>query len=173
MKRKGLLIGSLLFVALLVTSVTFAFWASGILGENDEATGTITIGEGEEVQTTVSVADESEDNNLVPTAYGDAGVDDTDVLEFTVVWEGTGATGATGTLNVTIDSYSLGSLSENEIDQMFSINVTSGTGAITAGTDQSVEVEVIFHTEPANQSIYDEVANGTLSITLTFDVDAD
>ncbi|MFW6319750.1 MAG: hypothetical protein ACOC1L_06145 [Bacillota bacterium] len=172
-KSKKTIIGALLLLALVVTSASFAFWASSVDGSNDSATGTVTIGEGETVSTTVTVADVGADGTLVPSGYEDDSTTfDNEDKEFTVNWTGTGAEGATGTLNVSYSGLSLGSLTQAEIEDMFTIDV-SATPSITAGTPLTYTVNVEFTNEPANQSIYDEVANGTLVITLDFSVTAD
>lgn len=173
MKSRKLIIGLLITLALVVSSATFAYWASAVNGNSDTATATVTIGQGGTVETTVTVADLSDTSALVPTAYVEVGVTtDTATLTLPVLWADTGdaATGATGTLAVTIDSKTLGTLTAAQIDAMFTITVTSGTGAITLDNSQDVVITVEFTNEPATQAIYDQVANGTLSLGLTFTV---
>jgi hypothetical protein len=168
MKRKNLILGFLVLLMVLVSGFTYAYWAGTVTGNNDAATGTVTIDEGEVVTTTVVVADETGTNPMVPTAYALAN-EDTATLTFTIDWDGTGATGATGDLVISIDSYTLGTLTEAEIDAMFSITPQVGV-VVTAGTLQTATVTIVFHTEPATEAIYNQVANGTLEINLTFTV---
>ena len=172
MKSRRMIIAVLLFVAVAVSSATFAFWASGVNGNNDSATGTVTIGEGETVETTVSVADVGADGTLVPVGFEDGTTVNNEDKEFTVEWEGTGATGATGTLDVSVTALSLGTLTQSEIESMFTIDV-SAAPSITAGTPLTYTVNVQFTNEPADQAMYDEVANGSLVITFDFAVTAD
>ena len=164
-KRK-LVIGLLITLAVLISGFTFAYWASGITGDNEVATGTITIGSGEAVTTTVVVTGEAVDTDLTPGNY--------QALVYSVNWSGenaAGAAGAAGTLAVGSVIYSgLGDLTSAGIDAMFDFVVTSGDGAIIAGTPQDVTMTITFTNEPANKIIYDKVANGTLTVQFTFTV---
>ena len=168
MKKRGLVIGLLVMLAVITSGFTYAFWASSIAGADQDVPGTVTIGEGG--ATTVAVSFEgASQSDLVPTAY--AG-EDTAVLTFDVEWtEDLAETaGGAGTLAVSIESYTLGTLDETQIDAMFSITVTTGNGdAISVeGGVVEVTITIVFHTEPANQTIYTQVANNTLSILVNF-----
>ena len=170
MKSRKMIIAVLLFAAVAVSSATFAFWASGITGSNDSATGTVTIGEGDAVTTEVNADNESDVGPLVPVDFeGGSDVNNVD-LTFDVAWTGDGATGATGTLAVTVDSIEVDGVDKSGL---FTVTVTSGTGAITAGTNQPVVVNVEFTNEPADQAEYNEVATNDLIVTLTYTVTAD
>lgn len=165
MKSKKLAIGLLVMLALVVTTGTFAFWASSVTGNNDSATGTVTIGTGDAVTTTVVVNDETSGGPLVPVGF--TGTNDVD-LTFGVDWTGTGAEGATGTLAVTVDSIEVGGV---DYSGLFTVTVVSGTGAITVdGTTQNVVVNVEFTNEPADQTEYNAVAGNDVVVTLTFTV---
>jgi hypothetical protein len=171
MRQKKLVIGLLVMLALAVSGFTYAYWAGTITGNNDTAVGTITIGEGGTVSTTVSVDNLGLNSaGLVPTAYVVTAGDDYVDLTFSVLWDGTGATGASSTLSVSSVVYALTGLTSAEIDAMFSYSVQSGTGAIVAGTAQDVVIRVTFDTEPSTIAIYDLVATKTLSLTFTFTV---
>ena len=170
MKSRRIIIAALLFVAVAVSSATFAFWASGVTGNEDTATGTVTIGEGEAVTTEVNVNNETDGGTLVPVGFEDGSDVNNVDLTFDVDWTGDGATGATGVLAVTIDSIEVNGVDKSNL---FNVTVTSGTGAITAGTTQEVEVNVEFTNEPADQSEYDEVATEDVIVSITFDVTAD
>ncbi|MFW6298247.1 MAG: hypothetical protein ACOC14_01075 [Bacillota bacterium] len=171
MKSRKLIIGVLLFLAVAVSSATFAYWANEVNGSNDTAAASVTIGEGESVDTTVTVGDVGADGTLVPAGYEDSSSISNEDKTFTVNWEGDGdgAEGAEGTLNVSIDSLTLGSLSQSQIEDMFTIDV-SATPTITEGTPLTYTVNVEFANEPANKTIYDEVENNTLEIDLIFSV---
>ena len=166
--RKTLLLALMFILMLGSTVATYAYWASTIVGNGDTATGTVTIGEGEVVSTTVVVDGQLDSTPMVPTAYATSS-EDTVVLTFDIDWTGVGATGATGNLVISVDSYTLGTLTETEIDTMFSITPQTGV-VVTAGSPQTATVTIVFHTEPTNETIYNEVANGTLEINLTFTV---
>ncbi|MDD2575003.1 MAG: hypothetical protein PHD47_00885 [Acholeplasmataceae bacterium] len=183
---KKLVLLLLLFIGLGASVTAGAYWASSFTAASPtDATGnlTVTIGEGDayELQTTLAFGTQSDDTalELVPTAYKD-GVSSTDTRLISIdgVWavvpegEYTLAS-ATGTLSGVITGYSLGSLSEAEIDEMFSISITTNEVAIEFGSSQEVVVTVVFHTEPATKALYDVVANGTLTINITLSVVAD
>jgi len=172
MKSKKLAIGLLLMLSVVVTTGSFAYWANSIAGDSDVVAASVTIGTGNDVTTTITVADLADTSALIPTDYGVAGTDDTAELTLPVAWDADlgGADGATGTLSVVLDSYTLGTLTEDEIDAMFSITVTSGAGAITEGISQDVVITIVFGTEPASKLIYDEVDLGTLAMSFTFSV---
>lgn len=174
-KSRKLGIGLLLLLAMVVTTGSFAYWASGVTGDSDAVSATVTIGSGEALTTTITVADLSSTLGLVPTDY--VGGTDVDRVVFTssVLWEEdtTGASGITGDLTVDLDSFTLGNLDESVIDDMFSITVTSGPGNITEGIAKDVVITIIFHTEPDTEAIYDQVANGTLAMTFTYEVTPD
>ncbi len=172
MRQKKLVIGLLVMLALVVSSFTYAYWNNITAPADDTAAGTVTIGEGDTITTTVVVGNVSDTSALVPTTYvATPGVEDTAALSFSVNWSGgSGSAGTPGTLTATIDSYTLGTLTETQIDDMFTITVTSGTGAIVAGTLQNVIITVVFTTEPGSETIYNQVALGTLTFNLTFSV---
>lgn len=167
MKSRKLAIGLLVALALVVTTGTFAFWASGVTGSSESATGTVTIGSGDAVTTTVVVGDATNAGPLVPV--GQTGTNNVD-LTFGVDWDGSGATGATGTLAVSVGTILIDGV---DYSGLFTVTVTSGTGAITAGTNQNVVVNVEFTNEPADQTEYNAVATNDVIVTLTFNVTAD
>lgn len=182
MKQRKLVIGLLVILAVAVSGFTFAFWSAGVTGGSDTAVGSIEIGTGEAVTTTVTVGNQSDAGLLVPDGFEDdtTTFDNID-LTFNVVWtqDATGAEGTTGTLNVSIDSYDIvdelndtTGLSKAQIDAMFTIVVTSGDQeSMTLGGNQDVVVTVTFVNEPATEDIYEMVASGTLKINLTFKLD--
>ncbi|MDR4968060.1 MAG: hypothetical protein RG740_00430 [Acholeplasmataceae bacterium] len=187
MRQKNLVIGLLVMLALVVSGFTYAFWASGVTGNSDTAVGSIQIGEGEAVTTTVTVGNETFGGDLVPVGFEDEDSDpikvSSVVLTFNVVWtqDSTGAEGTTGTLSVSVDSYDIVEYDEDleedvttglttaQIDAMFDIDITSGDGAsMTLGGNQNVVITVTFENEPATQAIYEMVAAGRLILNLTF-----
>ena len=177
MKSRKLAIGLLLMLAMVVTTGSFAYWASGLGGANDTIASTVTIGEGEEESSTITLgALSSTGLALVPTGSGAAG-DDTATFTVPVSWDqdsGTEFAGDTGTLVVSIVySMSGNSYNHSELDAMFSYTVT-GDGSITEGAAaQNVVVTIVFDTEPSTETIYDDVINETLTATITYTVTPD
>lgn len=180
MKKRGLVISLLVLLAVITSGFTYAFWAASVAGDDTTATGSIAIGAGSAVTTTVAVDNEVSAGLLVPSGFENGTTTfDEIVLTFQVDWtaDQDGAAGTTGTLTVDIDELTYrivdGSdvstgLSAAQIDAMFDFVVTSGNGAsMTIGGSQNVVITITFANEPASNDIYQMVANGTLK----FDVD--
>ncbi|QWB95841.1 hypothetical protein KHQ89_07995 [Mycoplasmatota bacterium] len=172
MKSKKLVVSLLVMLAVVMSTLTFAYWQNSVAtGNADTASGTITIGAGDDVSvaTEVTVNDESSAGKLVPVgndaAAGD--VDDVD-LTFSILWEGTveDVDGDIGTLAVTLGTVMIGS---TDVSGLMTVTIPADQ-TITAGTSLDVVINVEFTNEPANQAAYDAIANGTLTIGLTFTV---
>ncbi len=177
MKKRNLVIGLLVTLAVALTGATFAYWASSIAGDNTTvSSNSITIGEGEAVTTSVSFGAQTADDALVPTDYIDAAGDDTSTLTYSVSWTETtdlDADGTTGTVVATFSNYSLGTLSDAQILAMFTFTADAATAITLDGAAVSYDITVVFANEPATQAIYDQVANGTLTFDVTFTVTVD
>jgi hypothetical protein len=178
MKKRSLIIGLLVMLAVITSGFTYAYWATAGSPTNDTAVGTINIGEGGEVTTTLSVADQAATAGILLVPLEQSVETPTDdpltvsayQFSFTVNWTGAGVTGAEGTLTVTP-----GTALINEVDysHLFTVSVISGDGDIVVGTSNTVVIEVEFTNEPANYAEYLLVANGALTVNLTFGVVAD
>ncbi len=186
MKKRNLVIGLLVTLAVALTGATFAFWAGGISNADITNTGTITIGDADAVTTAVSTSDYVvAGSSLVPVGYEDAG--DSEVssvdLEFVVMWNGTGAEGALGTLNVTVDSVVIsgGASDGQEVEvgaasswDLFTVDLSNVTGvAVVNGTATgTLLITVTFTNEPADAAQYAAIATNSIIVTLSFDVTA-
>ncbi|PKK99499.1 MAG: hypothetical protein CVV57_00135 [Tenericutes bacterium HGW-Tenericutes-2] len=178
MNKRGLVIGLLVMLAVITSGFTYAFWANSVEGGTSTVGGSIVIGEGKDVTTTFVVT--NEDNNtllpMVPTGYQVA-LESTNVvvLNFTVEWdaEQAGADGVQSTLTLSALTFGgvAGFSEQTEYTALFSAVVTGGlTHTITEGVPLELEVTVTFYAEPANQGIYEDVANATLTLDITFTV---
>jgi hypothetical protein len=186
MRQKSLVIGLLVVLAFLVSGFTYAYWAASVTGNQDSATGTITIGQGGVAATVVAVDDITLGTALVPdTQTGTNNVD----LIFTVNWaedssvQLDGAT-VTGTLTATpvltkIQQYNVVTEVWDDVTlpngatlgDMFTLGTVvyqDASQTITMGTSKTVTVNLLFDNEPASKAIYDAVANGRIIITVTF-----
>ncbi len=177
MKKRKLGIGLLLMLAVVVTTGTFAYWASGLNGATTDYAATVTIGEGAAASSTITLgAKTTTGDALIPSGRGSDGTDDTATWTIPVEWDTTAAefAGDAGTLAVTVEySMSGNTYTSAELDNMFSFSVT-GDGAITEGeAAQDVVVTVVFDQEPSSEAIYDDVINETLTVTITFTVTVD
>ncbi|RJX24333.1 MAG: hypothetical protein C4537_07085 [Acholeplasma sp.] len=181
MKKRSLLIVMLVMLALVTSGFTYAFWAASVTGNNDTAVGSVEIGQGSAVTTTVLVGDETSAGLLVPTGYQNGTTTFNQItLTFDVDWtaDASGAAGTTGTLVVDVVETSFDilddldvttGLTDVQIDAMFDVVVTSGNNAsMTIGGSQAVVITITFANEPASSAIYDAVANGTFVFDVTF-----
>lgn len=177
MKSRKLGIALLLLLAMVVTTGSFAYWASSVNGNNDTTTATVTIGSGGTAETVVNLGALVGDGsvNLVPnTQTGDH------IIVFTVdvTWTsalGTAADTTVGTLLAT-ESYQTmsvgGTLTDSDLDLMFdttyaysvSDEITVGGSAIT------VTITITFTNEPSTKTIYDTLVQNDLVLDLTFTV---
>ena len=192
MKSRKLGIGLLLIIAITVTTGSFAYWRSGINDANGTSSATVTIGSGEQITTSLNVADNDQTaTTLVPLEGGHTG---TTSMAFTIPFQWVETTTNTisahnGTLAI-LEDYTLVSIStgldtmtdDTIIDNMFTITVTlenavGGTVTLLAdlveGVEYNIIVDVEFTSEPVDQTQYDLVADSTLKIDLTLSVVAD
>ncbi|MCF7926196.1 MAG: hypothetical protein K9L74_01280 [Candidatus Izimaplasma sp.] len=175
MKTKKLGIALLVMLALVVTTGTFAYWASSVTDGTNTVGGTVTVGTGEQVTTTVTVTAQSDLNgNLVPVGFEDATKVNNLDLTFPVTWtaDQAGADGIVGNLNVTISNYAIGTLTGTAVTDMFTVTITSGSGAITEGVSQNVIINVEFTNEPTDSTTYSQVAGNDLTFDVTFTASA-
>lgn len=186
MKKRNLVIGLLVVMALALTSATFAFWASSVNGNNDTATGTITIGQGDAVDSIVSVSDASDGGELVPSgmaAYSTGSPVEYVMLSFSVSWDEDTTNLAPGSASVLSFGYSNVQINSSatyaglvNISYQIGGTVTGstlngdGSTAITlGGADVTVWVLVTL-SEPADQTAYNAVAGQDITFTGTFTV---
>lgn len=177
MKSRKLAIGLLLMLAMVVTTGTFAYWASSVNNDSEVETATVSIGTAGSANTVVNLGTVTGDGstNLVPNSQtGDH------VMEFTVVvtWDsesGTAADSTEGTLLASEVYQTMstgGSLDDTALDLMFdttysydtSDQITVGTGSVT------VTITVTFTNEPGTKAIYDTLVQNDLVLDLTFAV---
>ena len=164
MKNRGLIIGALFTFAIIVTSFTFAYWANVNLA--DDATGTVTIGEGRTATVTAGLSD-SGSGTLVPTGEvaNSSSENPTDELEFTftVDWSDDTYEGETSNLTVSISNIS------NATADTY-LNFSDDATTITEGTTLTVTVTVTLD-EPDNETDYDAIINEDVTFDVTFTVD--
>jgi hypothetical protein len=175
-------------LALVVTTGTFAYWASGVTGPaNDTTVGTVTIGTGEAITTEyVITGDPQSVGNLVPNTYED-GV--TTFNSRTITWgiqwadDGTAnanANGATGDISATYTwvAYALDGVTVIA-NSAGSVTTYSGTITVTPGANptsmtldaaQSTFSWAITMGEPSSKAQYDLIAGGSIVVTITYEI---
>ncbi len=173
MKSRKFGIGLLIMLAFVVTTGTFAYWASGVSGNTASESNTIQIGTGAEVTTTVVVSGSASSAlDLVPSGREVSGVSVSSITySFDVEWAGASsaadAAGATGTLNITPVLSGAGA---SEL-ALFTVT-TASTQSITYGDTPTVTITVTFTNEPTDAAQYALIQNAELTLNVTFLVDS-
>jgi len=183
MKSKNLVVALLVVLALAVSGFTYAFWAAGVAADSETATGTVTVGTGATVVSTVVVAaavNSQGADSLVPAGFAAAGKITSLTLTFAVDWDSTGldASGLTSTLTVALTNASNGTTA-NDAAVLAMFNAAfNGAGAgsneysiITDGSAASVVVTVTID-EPANQAAYLLIAGLPITLSFSFSIPA-
>ena len=174
MKSRKLGIGLLLLLAVVVTTGTFAYWTSGLAADSAvNADVTVSIGSADATSSTVTLTAFTANTGsaLIPSGQGNDGTDDTATWTIPIEWaEDTTSdfSGATGDLTYTI-VYAMTGFTDTELKVLFSdsIDVTTITEGAAAA---DVVITVVFDTEPTDQTEYDLIESGTLTITITWTV---
>ena len=170
-KQRKLVIGFLLVLAVLVSGITFAYWANGIdVTQAVDETDTIQIGSGDTVTTTVLVNGGTA--NTLPLVPVGREVEDESVSSitytFAVEWAGTedaSATGATADLTVTPTLSGLG------VTELGLFTVTAETTQnVVYGSITNITIIVEFTNEPLDVAQYNLVANQELTLTVAFNL---
>lgn len=170
MKSKGIIIGTLLTLALVVSSFTFAFWASIDL-EDTNTEATVTIGEGRTATVTTSLTATGA-GELVPAGELDNSSNPNPVEEivftFEVNWndDSTLLQGVTSDINIEVENISNATAATL---LNFDISPDPLTAEITQGTPLTVTITVTLD-EPADQTAYDAIINDGVTFDVIFTV---
>jgi len=180
-------IAFLIMLSLVLSSGTFAYWASYVEGTNAEATGTLQVGSGEKVSTRFDLANELNSGGLlVPVGQAvnslEGAVEEID-LSFDVKWTEDEAT-----------TQMLGVDSVGEIDIEHELLITSEgvvldkvefahiyalvfvayneNNASELKLDAAAETFAfqIKLTEPSNQADYQLIVNAEISVTFSYQI---
>lgn len=182
MKSKKLGIALLVVLAFVTTTGTFAYWASSVSGPSNEATvGTVTIGEGEEVTTSMTLTGSpATGGDLVPAGYATTGEVDSVVLTYGYVWDedtiasaSTSGTTTTGNLNVTYTVTVIAQDGSTDVTSSVGslVNVTPSATyplAVTLGAATQNLSWTVTLSEPADQAEYAVIQNATITINFTW-----
>jgi hypothetical protein len=181
MRQKKLVIGLLVMLAVLVSGFTYAYWSAGIAADSDTATGTISVGTGETVTSTVNVGaavNSQGANELVPSGFAAAGKIESLTLTFSVDWDSTGADASslTSTLTVALTGATNGTPAEDAAVLALLNSAFNGVGdgtytIISDGSAVSVVITITLD-EPTSQAEYNYVAGQDLTLTFSFSVAA-
>ena len=170
MKKRTLGVLLLLIAAFAVTGVTLAYWASGFTtNQPDNKDEKVKIGEGEVVETTVSVTGGNlEDLLLVPVGREKAGSVSSITFTYDVVWSEATDLSAEG---ATADLSASAVLSGLEAEELALSEVTTfETVNIVYGSTTKIAFTVTFVDEPADHAQYVKVINQVLNLTINFEL---
>lgn len=182
MKSRKLGIALLVMLAFVVTTGTFAYWATSISGpSNGSTTGTVNIGTASEVTTSFTLNNTNASGGLlVPAGLAGDGEVESVTLTYTVAWnEATDATtnstggATTGTLTVTPVVTAVkaggGAVSSSLLNSLIVVTANAGNAS---SLDLNATAEslswVITMNEPANQAEYDEIQGAVITVTFTW-----
>lgn len=190
MKKRGLVIGLLIMLAVITSGFTYAFWAASVAGDDDTALGTINIGKGQQAVTTVNIEDVLEGKKLVPAGFVvDSGTQTASVnLHFSVAWTtlSTALTGSqsVGDLTITpvvkfslwngtafVEVTNVHPLYDQIVDHILVDANVANADEITLGASATTISYAVTLVEPSNVDEYNFFANGKIEITFTFVVD--
>ncbi|ESV55599.1 hypothetical protein SAG0136_10460 [Streptococcus agalactiae LMG 14747] len=185
-RKKRKLVYWFLFGFLFVSIVSgglYAYWAGNISNpaELTKDPNVITIGQANNVETTLTVSDPATDTKkLVPAGKtkfsvgGSADNVETITKTMTVAWQDnsntvTSADNVTGTLSVTATPEIEGAQESN--NSLINVTVTPESTPIQLNGTSQVEVSVtVTMTEPASKAVYDDIINKPILLHLAFNV---
>lgn len=180
MRSKNLVVALLVVLALAVSGFTYAFWSAGVAADSETATGTVKVGTGETVTSTVNVSAAVSSmgalDRLVPSGFEGTNKISSLTLTFTVDWDSTNADASllTSTLTASLTGASNGTPAENAaVLALFnaSFNNSGSYTVITDGAAVSV-IATITIDEPADQAEYLLIATKDITLTFSFSVAA-
>ena len=180
MKKRGLVIGLLIMLAVITSGFTYAFWAAGVAADSETATGTISVGTGNTVTSTVNVAaavNSQGADDLVPAGFAETGKITSLTLTFSVDWDSTGLDASNLQSTLTVALTAATNPTPTSVLSLFNASF-NGAGAggneyivVTDGDAVSVVVTITMD-EPADKAEYDLVAGLDILLTFSFTVAA-
>ncbi|MDD3999750.1 MAG: hypothetical protein PHX62_02495 [Bacilli bacterium] len=173
-KNKNIVVLLLLVLILAISGFTFAYWAGNVKDAEIDVNGTVNLGTGKEVTTSVNVGDQS-GQTLVPAGRADdseeADAVESVTLTYAVTWtedDTVAAAGAAGTLNVSVSNILIGG--DAVVGTAYARVAYTTSYGITLGGD-AVEVTVtVTLLEPENATEYFKVAGKTITFDINFSV---
>jgi len=186
-RNRKTLIAFLFMLAFVLTSGTFAYWATAVEGTSQDAIGTLTVGSGDNVETTFELTNDFDSGGfLVPanqvenSGVGAVGAID---LSFDVQWledeatsqlTGTNSIGQiviSHTVVITLDGEVLDSGLNSEIYDLVNVDYNASNATeLTLDADAETFAFQITLDEPADQDEYNLIANAEISITFSYGI---
>jgi len=188
-KSRKKVIAFLIMVSLVLTSGTFAYWASSVEGTSEEATGTLTVGSGNKVETMFDLTNSLNSGGLlVPAVQVDnsngsavGAIDlafDVQWLENETVTQMLGV-GSVGQISIedqvviTLDGTVLDATTYASIYALVNVDYNANNAtALTLDAAASTFAFQITLDEPADQDEYNLISNANISVTFSYDIDS-
>lgn len=179
-KSKKFVVLGLALAALISTAgISLAYWASSVAGSNTNQNGTVVIGEGDAVSTTVTVGSVSNTGKLVPAGRkNDVDEVESVTLPFSITWTSNAVAGASNTSGAAAGTK--GSLATTKVSAVIGdgsnatanalVNVTLPANADIFADGAAVTVSPIITLSEPDIATYEFVANKTITVTFTFTV---
>jgi hypothetical protein len=183
--NKKRVIAFLLMLSLVLTSGTFAYWASYVEGTSTQATGTLEVGSGDKVETRFDLSNDFNSGGLlVPVGQAvnsNAGAVEAIDLSFDVQWVEDEATSqmlgveAVGQIEIS-DEISI-VLDGVELDKELYANIyalvnvaynEANASELTLDAPAQTFAFQITLDEPADQEEYNLIANAEISVTFSY-----
>ncbi len=189
-KSKKRVIAFLLMLSLVLSSGTFAYWASYVEGTSTEATGTLEVGSGDSVETEFVLGETFNSGGLlVPVGQAinsnEGAVEAVD-LAFDIKWVEDEATtqllGTESTGQIEIDHQVSIELDGEELDAEKYANIyalvnvaynKANASELLLDADAETFGFQITLDEPANQEEYNLIANAKISVTFSYTIDTE
>ena len=190
MKKQNLrkkAIALLITLSLVLSSGTFAYWANFVEGTSQEATGTLTIGTADVVETKFDITNELNSGGLlVPvgqSANSNAGAVEAIDLSFDVEWQedeattqllGTNTVGqisVSHVVEITVGGSVLDAATHANIYALLNVeyNASNASELTLDAAAQTFAFQITLD-EPADQAEYDLIANAEISITFSYEI---
>ncbi len=183
-------IAFLIMLSLVMTSGSFAYWASFVEGTSTEATSTLEVGSGDKVETTFELSNDFNSGGLlVPVGQavnsGNEAVEAID-LAFDVAWVEDEATSqmlgvdAVGQIEIDhevvimLDGEVLPKGQYQEIYELVNVLYNEANASeLKLDAAASTFAFQITLDEPANQEEYNLIANAEISVTFSYEISTD
>jgi hypothetical protein len=186
-KSRKKIIALLLMLSLVLTSGTFAYWASNVEGTSAQATGSLEVGSGDKVETKFELSNDYNSGGLlVPVGQvenSSKGAVEAIDLSFDVKWVEDEETtqmlgvGSVGEINVehevviVLDGEELSKENYANIYELVNVAYSrNNVDELTLDGDTETFSFQITLTEPADQEEYNLISNAEISVTFSYEI---
>lgn len=189
-KSRKSVIAFLFLIAFVATTGTFAYWATAVEGTSAEATGTLTVGSGDNVVTTFELGNELNSGGLLVPAHQviNSGKDAVGAIDlsFDIQWledEATSQLAGTNSVGqIKVDDKVVIKSNGEVLDREEYANIyalvtvaynEANPSELTLDAEPSTFAFQVTMDEPANQAEYNLIANAEISVEFSYEIDAE